>query len=115
MRLSEKLGALCAAAAIVPLIAASFLLFYWTSSHMSDNAERQLQRDGRAATSIHKKRLEEMQSAAQRLSTDSASRALVSGDKGDRHNTAAWSRLQDMLPGAQNEHSLDFVIVTDPQ
>ncbi len=115
MRLSEKLGALCAATAIVPLIVASFLLFYWVSSYISDNADRQLQRDSRAAAGIHRKRLGEMLSAAQRLADDIANRALVSSDKADRDNIAAWARLQDMLPGAQNEHSLDFVIVTDPQ
>jgi HAMP domain-containing protein len=115
MRLSEKLGALCATAAIVPLIAASFVLFYWVSSNIRENADRELQRDSRAAASIHRKRLGEMLSVAQRLADDIANRALPSGEKADRDGSATLARLQDMLPGAQNEHSLDFVVVTDPQ
>jgi hypothetical protein len=113
MRLSEKLGALCAAAAVLPLIVASILLFYWLSSHISDSAIENLQRDSRAAAGMQRKRLAELLSVAQRISEEIANRALVS--EGDRDNSAAWARLQDLLPGAQNEHSLDFVIVSDAQ
>ena len=56
-----------------------------------------------------------MLSVAQRLADDIANRALPSTDKADRDGSATLARLQDMLPGAQNEHSLDFVVVTDPQ
>ena len=56
-----------------------------------------------------------MLSLAQRLADDIANRALPSSEKEDRDGSATFARLQDMLPGALNEHSLDFVVVTDPQ
>ena len=113
MLLREKLGALCAAAAAVPLILASLLIFYWLSSHISNTANTQLQRDARAASGLHKKRLSDLQSAAQLLAQDIVNRALVSAD--DLDNNAALARLQDLLPGDLNEYNLDMVIVTDPQ
>src|SRR4030095_15702537 len=78
------------------------------------NAQEQLRSDARAAASLADKRLIELRAAAQALADEIANRALVSTDNLDRSNTAAWARLQDLLPRAQNENSLDFVIVTDP-
>jgi HAMP domain-containing protein len=115
MRLSEKLSGLCAAATTLPLIAISFLTVNWVSSNLEEAAREQLQRDARAAASLHKKRLDELRSAAQRLGDDIANRALVSSERAERESATAWARLQDMLPDAQNELGLDFLIVTDAQ
>lgn len=114
MRLSLKLGALCAAAAFVPLFIISLIIQSEVSAHARQNALEQLRSDARAAGSLADKRQVELRAAAQALADDIANRALVSSDNLDRNNPAAWARLQDLLPRAQNENSLDFVIVTDP-
>ncbi|MCI0489126.1 MAG: hypothetical protein L0229_21245 [Blastocatellia bacterium] len=112
--MSEKLGALCAAAAILPLGLASLLVLYQTSS-MSRAARLDRLRDhARSAARLYDKRLVEMQSAAQQLAGEIANRSLVADDSEAEGSKAAWARLQDMLPRAQNEFGLDFVIVTDP-
>lgn len=114
MRLSFKLGALCAAATLVQLI----IVFILVSSQISSRARGQglehLRSDARAASALCEKRLVEMRAAAEELADEIANRALVSGDTLDRNNPSAWARLQDLLPRAQNESSLDFVVVTDP-
>lgn len=115
MRLSEKLAALLAVAAVLPLIPASILVLYAISSDAESRASRQLQTDARAAASIYEKRLAEMRAAAARLADDIANRALVSAASAEGDRSAASKLLQDMLPSAQNELSLDFVIVADPQ
>jgi HAMP domain-containing protein len=115
MRLSEKLAALLAVAAILPLILASILVLYAISSDARARAGRQLQTDARAAASIYEKRLAEMRSAAGRLADEIANRALVSATSAEGDRSTASRLLQDMLPAAQNELSLDFVIVADPQ
>ena len=115
MRLSEKLGALSAAVAVLPLIVASILLLYWVSSYATENATGRLQTEARAAASVYRKRLDQLQSASQRFADEIADRALVSAEKSEPDNTNAWARLQDMLPGAQNEYGLDFIIVADSQ
>jgi len=114
MRLSLKLGALSAAAAIVPLIIIFIVVSSQVSSRARDAALEQLRTDARAASSLGDKRLTEMRAAAQWLADEIANRALVSGDNLDRDNPSAWARLQDLLPRAQNESALDFVVVTDP-
>jgi HAMP domain-containing protein len=114
MRLSVKLGALCAAAAFVPFILIFIVVSSQVSSHARGQALEHLRSDGRAADSLCEKRLVEMRAAAQAFADEIANRALVSSDSLDRNNPGAWARLQDMLPRAQNEWSLDFVVVTDP-
>jgi hypothetical protein len=114
MRLSLKLGALCAAAAIIPLLIVSLLLRYQGSTESRRRSLEQLRSDGRAAASLCEKRLVELRAAAQGLADEIANRALVSTEDSDRDNPVAWARLQDLLPRAQNEASLDFIIVTDP-
>jgi HAMP domain-containing protein len=114
MRLSLKLGALCAAAAFIPLFIISLLIFSQVSAHSRQQAIEQLRSDARVAASLCDKRLIELRAAAQAFADEIADRALVSSDNLDRDNSAAWARLQDLLPRAQNEASLDFVIVTDP-
>ena len=114
MRLSLKLGALCAAAAFVPLFLIFIIVTSQVSSHARGQALEHLRSDARAAGSLCEKRLVEMRAAAQAFADEIANRALVSGDSLDRNNPGAWARLQDLLPRAQNEWSLDFVVVTDP-
>ncbi|MEK6323393.1 MAG: hypothetical protein AABN33_17275 [Acidobacteriota bacterium] len=114
MRLSLKLGAFCAAAAFIPLFITSLLILSEVSAHARQQALEQLRSDARAAASLSEKRLIEMRATAQALADEIANRALVSSDNLDRNNPAAWARLQDLLPRAQSEASLDFVIVTDP-
>lgn len=112
MQLSLKLGAL-SVVALLPLMLASVVALRQLSSDSRARSIEQLQDDARAASSILEKRLTELRSAAQRLADEVANRAVVSVDT--RDSTAAWARLQDMLPRAQNELYLDFLIVTDPQ
>lgn len=114
MRLSLKLGALCAVAAFIPLIIVSVLILSQVSTHSRSLVLDQLRSDSRVAAALCDKRLAELRSAAQGLADEIANRALVSSDNLDRDNPAAWARLQDLLPRAQNEAALDFVIVTDP-
>ena len=113
MRLSLKLGALCAAAAFFPLIIISILILSQVSSYSRQQLLEQLRSDARVAASLSEKRQTELRAAAQTFADEVANHALVSTDSlGD--NPGAWARLQDLLPRAQNESSLDFVIVTDP-
>ncbi len=114
MRLSLKLGALCAAAAFIPLFIISLLILSEVSAHARQQALEHLRSDARVAASLFDKRLIELRAMTQSLADDIANRALVSSDNLDRNNPAGWARLQDLLPRAQSEASLDFVIVTDP-
>ena len=114
MRLSFKLGALCAVAAFIPLIIVSLLILSEVSAQSRRQALEHLRSDARVAVSLFDKRLIELRATAQALADEIANRALVSSDNLDRNNPAAWARLQDQLPRAQSEASLDFVIVTDP-
>jgi HAMP domain-containing protein len=113
MRLSLKLGALCAAVAFFPLVIISILILPQVSTHSRQQALEQLRSDARVAASLSEKRSSELRAAAQAFADEVANHALVSSDAlGD--NPGAWARLQDLLPRVQNEASLDFVIVTDP-
>lgn len=114
MRLSLKLAALCAAVALIPILILLLIVLSEVSAHARAQALEQLRGDARAAAALCEKRQIEMRSAAQALADEVSNRALVSGDNLDRNSPAAWARLQDMLPRAQTEASLDFVIVTDP-
>src|SRR5689334_20516437 len=100
MRLSVKLGALCAAVAILPLLVALLVVLSQLSSHTRRQSSESLQRDARAAASIADKRMSELRSAAQRLADDIANRALVNADGAKTAQTATpQARIQDMLPG----------------
>lgn len=114
MRLSLKLGALCAAAAFVPLFIISLLVRSEVSADARRRAMEHLRSDARMGASLYDKRLVELRATAQALADEIANRALVSSDNPDRNTPAAWARLQDLLPRAQSEASLDMVIVTDP-
>src|SRR5262245_4909494 len=114
MKLSLKLGALCAVGVALPvLIVAAFALSAF-SSYSHAQAIEQLKQDSRAALSVYQKRLDELRAAAQQIAVDIANKALVTSDRGQQENTSAWARLQDLLPRAQNEFNLDFLIVADP-
>jgi hypothetical protein len=114
MRLSLKLGALGAAAALVPILITSILVLSNVSSYSRRLALENLRSDARAAAAIYDKRLVELRAAAELLAEEIANRALVSAETADQGNTAAWGRLQNMLAGAQNDFGLDFLIVSDP-
>src|SRR6185503_15080320 len=111
MRLSVKLGAICAAAALLPFIIASLILLPQLSSHWHHQAIENLQSDSRAAAGLYEKRLVELRSAAREI----ANRALVSGDNSDTSSAQALARLQDMLARALDDYGLDFIIIADPQ
>jgi len=113
MRLGLKFAGLCAALTFFPILILSLIVLSEVSSYARASALEQLRSDARAASALCDKRQIELRAAAQSLAEEIASRALVSGDNLDRNNLAAWARLQDMLPRAQTEASLDFVIVTD--
>jgi HAMP domain-containing protein len=115
MRLSEKLGAICAAAALIPLIIASLIVLPQISAYSRHQAIENLQGDARAAAGLFDKRLVELRGAAQKLADDIFNRALVGGEQPGGNAPPAWARLQDMLPRAQNDYGLDFVIIADAQ
>ncbi len=81
MRLSEKLGAVCATAALVPLFIASLIVLPQVSSYSRRQAIENLQSDARAAAGLYEKRLVELRGAAQRLADDIFNRALVGGEQ----------------------------------
>ena len=115
MRLSAKLAALLAIAAILPLLLASLLVLYSISSGASDDRSRRLQTDARVAAAVYEKRLAEMRSAAQLLANDIANRAFVNAATADGDRSAVSKLILDMLASAQQELSMDFLIVADPQ
>src|SRR5689334_23743840 len=116
MRLSVKLAALCAAAAILPLLVALLVVLSQFSSHARRQASESMQREARAAAAIADKRMSELRSAAQRLADDIANRALTNADAAKGAQAATpQARIQDMLPGALQDYGLDFVIVANTQ
>src|SRR5436853_6653414 len=115
MRLSEKLGALCAGAAILPLLVASLVVLSQLSSQARRQANEDLQRDARAASAIYDKRLSELRWASQRLADDIVNRAFVKSDSAASQTAMTLPRLQDMLQRALQEYGLDFAIVADTQ
>jgi hypothetical protein len=114
MRLGLKLAGICAAVTFIPILILSFIVVSEVSSHARATALEQLRSDARAIAALCEKRQIELRAAAQSLAEEIANRALVSGDNLDRNSPSAWARLQDMLPRAQTEASLDLVIITDP-
>ncbi|HSO74101.1 MAG TPA: hypothetical protein VLU47_04625 [Blastocatellia bacterium] len=114
MRLSIKLGALCAAAGVLPLIIASAIILPGISSNAHERAAEQLRIEGRAAAALYDKRLTELLAAAVRLADEIANRALANPESSDRPGATSGARVQDLFPRAQQDYFLDFVIVTDP-
>ncbi|MBI3653365.1 MAG: HAMP domain-containing protein [Acidobacteria bacterium] len=114
MKLSEKLAALCALVAAVPLMIAALIAFSALAANARQQALEQLRKDSRAVASLYDKRLDTMRVAAQQIAVDISNKALVSSEAADGSSNTAWARLQDMLPRAQNEFNLDFLIVADP-
>lgn len=114
MRLSLKLGVICAVAAVLPLIVASAIILPSISSQTREQASRQLQTEAHAAGALYDKRLTEMLAAAARLAEEIANRALVNSESTERASASAGARVQDLFPRAQQDYFLDFVIVTDP-
>ncbi|HTG17662.1 MAG TPA: hypothetical protein VK747_20610, partial [Blastocatellia bacterium] len=114
MRLSLKLGAICAVAAVLPLIVASAIILPSISSHTRKQASTQLQTEAHAAAALYDKRLTEMLAAAARLADEIANRALVNSESTEHASASAGARVQDLFPRAQQDYFLDFVIVTDP-
>ena len=112
MRLSIKIGALCAVVAVVPLIIASAVILPRISSQSHEKAAEQLRTDARAAAALYDKRLTEMLAAAGRLANEIANQALT--DSAATNHTTSGARLQDLFPRAQQDYFLDFLIVTDP-
>ncbi|MEW6207710.1 MAG: cache domain-containing protein [Acidobacteriota bacterium] len=112
--MSEKLGALCAAVVLLPMIVASVVVVMKVSTLWQDQASVQLQSDARMAAGLYEKRLAELRSAAQKLALDLAAKLVISSDDPESNRSAARAQIQDLLPSAQRELSLDFIIVADP-
>jgi hypothetical protein len=115
MKLSQKLGLLCASAAAIPLVVAAAILAAGLSSRARGQAMESLRSDSRAAAGIFEKRLEQMKEAALTLATDISIRGPVALPEGGAAGADASTRarLQDLLVKARDEMSLDFVIVAD--
>jgi HAMP domain-containing protein len=114
MRLSEKLGALCASVVLLPMIVASVVVVMKVSSLWQDQASARLQSNARMAAGLYDKRLAELKSVAQKLALDLATKLVISSDDPESNRSAARAQIQDLLPSAQREYSLDFIIVADP-
>lgn len=115
MRLSEKLGAVCAAAALIPLVIASLIVLPQVSSYSHHQAIENLQSDARAAAGLYEKRLVELRGIAQKLADDIVNRASVGGEQTGGNTLIAWARLQDIAARAHNDYDFDFVIIADKQ
>jgi HAMP domain-containing protein len=118
MKLSEKFAALCAIIAALPLMIAAIVTVSALSSNIRTQALEQLKKEARSAANTYEKRLDAMRITAQQIAVDISNKALVSNESTDGsstggNHTTAWARLQDMLPRAQNEFNLDFLIVAD--
>jgi hypothetical protein len=116
MRLSLKLGALCAASALLPLFIASVLVILNVSNAGASDTRERLAIGARATSALYEKRLVGLRAAAINIAESISTQALVSGEPSERTQSAsAWARLQDILPRVQNDYFLDFVIVSDTQ
>jgi HAMP domain-containing protein len=113
MRLSLKLGALCAGAAIVPLAAASIILLLGPNAETPAPVFEQAEAGARSALSIYEKRLEQMRLASQHLANEIGLKILAQGSESEPLSGAKLARLQDLLSRARDELSLDFLIVTE--
>ncbi|HET9529010.1 MAG TPA: hypothetical protein VFQ92_01560 [Blastocatellia bacterium] len=113
MRLSQKLGALCAAAALLPMLVASVVAISGVSSRWRERALVDLQTGARTAAKVYEKRLAELRSASQRVAEEITGKALVSSETPTTDMNSAWAQLQNLLPPALNDLSLDFILVTN--
>jgi HAMP domain-containing protein len=113
MRLSEKLGALCAAVVLIPMIIASVVVVMKVSTLWQEQASSQLQANARATLGLYEKRLTELRSVAQKLSSDFALRIITDDRESETARATSRAQIQDALPAAQQEFSLDFIIIAD--
>jgi HAMP domain-containing protein len=114
MKLSQKFGALSALSAAIPSFLILAIALYTLSSSANQRVTEQLKQDSRVALGLYEKRLDGLRAVATQLAVDVANKALVSSDNQATDAQQAWARLQDLLPRAQNDFNLDFVIVADP-
>jgi HAMP domain-containing protein len=96
------------------MIAASVAVVMKVSTLWQDQASLRLQSDARMAAGLYEKRLTELRSAAQKLALDLAAKLVISSDDPESNRAAARAQIQDLLPSAQRELSLDFIILADP-
>lgn len=115
MRLSEKLGLLCAATALIPLAVVALVVLPQVSSYSQQKEIESLQSQSRAAAALYEKRLIELRGAAQELANDIFNRALVNSAATGGNAPPAYARLQDIVSRAQTNYGLDFVIIADQQ
>ncbi|HEU4388822.1 MAG TPA: hypothetical protein VFV34_13555, partial [Blastocatellia bacterium] len=111
MRLSLKLGALCAGVAIVPVAAASVVVLQRVPSAQATPELSEIQASTTTALALYEKRLEQMRLAAQYLANEIGLRVLLEGS--EPLGGPKLARLQDLLSRARDELSLDFVVVAD--
>src|SRR5262245_6005286 len=113
MRLSLKLGALCAGAAAVPLVAAAVVVMQRMPAQQSEQPAAEVQAGSRTALVVYEKRLEQMRLAAQHLANEIGLKVLGEGSGSERVSGPKLARLQDLLSRARDELSLDFVVIAD--
>ncbi len=113
MRLSLKLAVLCAALILLPFVIALVVAPYRVASQAHDRLTAQLQADAKTAVSLYEKRLAELRVAAQRLAVDIANKSVISADSTEAEKNTAKAQAQDLLSAAQNELSLDFLLIAD--
>jgi HAMP domain-containing protein len=116
MRLSLKLGALCAAVAMLPLLVASVIVVLQVSASARNEMLGQLRGSARAASGLYEKRTIELSYAAEQLAGIIAARGLAGSETPEKPgNPTEWAQLHDLLSDAKNLYFLDFVVVVDPQ
>lgn len=113
MRLSIKLGALCAGVAIVPVAAASIVVLQRVPSPQPMPDTSAIQASSRTALLAYEKRLEQMRLAAQYLANEIGLKVLADGGASGPPSGPRLARLQDLLSRARDELSLDFVVIAD--
>jgi HAMP domain-containing protein len=113
MRLSVKLGALCATSALLPLAVASVVVLPGIPPTAApDYPVERLRSDARVAASTYEKRLEQMRLAAQHLANEIAVK-IIGPASASAPEPARMARIQDLLGRVRVDLSLDFLIVTD--
>lgn len=113
MRLSEKIAALCAGVVLITVAIILIISFRQFSSYWQERSASQLQNNARAAAGLYEKRLAELRSAAQKLAVEITGRIVASSEATEAERNQARAQVQDILSTAQNELSLDFLIVAD--
>lgn len=113
MRLSEKIAALCAGVVFVTVVIILTIASQQFSSNWQERSASQLQNNARAAAGIYEKRLAELRSAAQKLAVEITGKIVAGSEATEAERNQARAQVQDILSTAQNELSLDFLIVAD--